>query len=946
MLDNLFAGARTTGSPSIFYRLFMPILAVFVLAGGVALVGEFAKNDSSATLSQSVEQTYPGDNKISPNAPYLAAANVGKSPFIAANRTSSIVYPQCYFRPELESGKSFSFNCERAQAVEVRKIDGGDYGVKTKYIEGSKPLDLCKQENDKQLDKYNLSNKNLCRTLIAMGYADLAFETRATNKSLLDAITGASNVVGDYSVLDSNLGILNSKFAQSRDAKAARAAVFSSAALYFRKNSVLLAYSLSHKSIIEVIDASKDQRYCSILKGVGKMVEKSQKEVFAYIDNKVCVNYNNNNESCSKYNTKKADARSKLREMKKAIDAAYKQNGVCYGMRQTTEGLEKAFQDDCKAVGGTYDAGYGNENLVSQCTCGAKIIAPSLLQESGGSCNSKNNIVCPQSKTYNAAQGQCVLTKQQKTAQPKYKQSCENVGGTYDAGYGNENLVSQCKCGSEIITPSFLQGSGGFCKGENIVCQQGKTYNAAQGRCVPKQKAAPTKDQNTTPKRCGRGQKLVNGKCTPSKDRLGSPGTAEDEDEELGSPGTAEEGCKNPAQCRRQAVEKAKETGKAAVYPPKVVNNRPACLRGDKAGILPDGRVMCIVAGTVTTRPPAPKRPAQSPDTISRKEYEQRLAKERERAARARAEAVRQERQRAQEALRRQAQENAARQRAQAERYRQAQQRAAQQRAAAQRAAQQRAQQARAAQRPPQTQQAPPSWIKALLDRLRGNRQPQFPAIVAKPQCISFTADKNSINAGDEVTLQWAVTGATKIIITPKVRIVEENGKKVAKVNPQSSVQYTLIATNDKGEENRCTTNKITVIGENDPESNLSCQEAIGKVSIGVTPSVVSRPPCDPELDQQACDDAWKGEEITVKWEVEPNQCVTNCKIQLQEENSTEWVDIWKTPTDMRYTLDSSQPGFSNKGFLRETSTFKLYCEDGFGNVKEDTIKARVEMQI
>ncbi len=256
--------------------------------------------------------------------------------------------------------------------------------------------------------------------------------------------------------------------------------------------------------------------------------------------------------------------------------------------------------------------------------------------------------------------------------------------------------------------------------------------------------------------------------------------------------------------------------------------------------------------------------------------------------------------------------------------------------------------QARPAPKPPQARPAPrpapaprpqpvapQNWLQQFLARLSGTE---------KPRCLSFTADKLSIKSGEEVTLQWTVTGADPAktpIITPSVRFVTENGKLVAKATPLSNVQYTLIVANTAGVETRCQAPRI-VVDADDATDSLVCDTAITNLSIRTDPTSITRPACDPEISGEQCDTDWAGKEIRVKWQVEPSQCVTSCKIQVRAAGEQNYVDIWTTPGDMKYDLDTQEDGYSNKGFLKETSTFKLRCEDGLGNLKEDTADALV----
>src|SRR5262249_46185031 len=67
----------------------------------------------------------------------------------------------------------------------------------------------------------------------------------------------------------------------------------------------------------------------------------------------------------------------------------------------------------------------------------------------------------------------------------------------------------------------------------------------------------------------------------------------------------------------------------------------------------------------------------------------------------------------------------------------------------------------------------------------------------AAPQITSFTASSNSVSSGTSVTLSWAVTGATYVIISPEVGAVR--GTSVS-VKPTKTTTYTIYATNAFGQ--------------------------------------------------------------------------------------------------------------------------------------------------
>lgn len=120
-----------------------------------------------------------------------------------------------------------------------------------------------------------------------------------------------------------------------------------------------------------------------------------------------------------------------------------------------------------------------------------------------------------------------------------------------------------------------------------------------------------------------------------------------------------------------------------------------------------------------------------------------------------------------------------------------------------------------AAQQQQAQQQQQQAAYQQYLSNLFNNANQTNTTAVA-PTCSAFSASKTTITAGEEITLSWKVTGAAKIIITPKVKIVKEDNTTVAKATPLSTLKdgYTLIAANSSGEETRCYTKKITVEDE------------------------------------------------------------------------------------------------------------------------------------
>ena len=66
----------------------------------------------------------------------------------------------------------------------------------------------------------------------------------------------------------------------------------------------------------------------------------------------------------------------------------------------------------------------------------------------------------------------------------------------------------------------------------------------------------------------------------------------------------------------------------------------------------------------------------------------------------------------------------------------------------------------------------------------------------AAPAISSFTASAGSVSAGTQVTLSWAVSGASYLIVSPDIGATR--GTSVL-VTPSQSTTYTLYATNAFG---------------------------------------------------------------------------------------------------------------------------------------------------
>jgi hypothetical protein len=66
----------------------------------------------------------------------------------------------------------------------------------------------------------------------------------------------------------------------------------------------------------------------------------------------------------------------------------------------------------------------------------------------------------------------------------------------------------------------------------------------------------------------------------------------------------------------------------------------------------------------------------------------------------------------------------------------------------------------------------------------------------ASPVISSFTATTPSVSAGTPATLNWNVTGASYLIVSPDVGAVRGTSLSVS---PSQSTTYTLYATNAHG---------------------------------------------------------------------------------------------------------------------------------------------------
>jgi hypothetical protein len=81
--------------------------------------------------------------------------------------------------------------------------------------------------------------------------------------------------------------------------------------------------------------------------------------------------------------------------------------------------------------------------------------------------------------------------------------------------------------------------------------------------------------------------------------------------------------------------------------------------------------------------------------------------------------------------------------------------------------------------------------------------------LFSKPVVVSFDASSQTITSGQSANLQWNVTGATSVSISPNIEPVSSSG--IMAVSPDTTTAYTLVANNLFGSAQKSTT--ITVTG-------------------------------------------------------------------------------------------------------------------------------------
>jgi hypothetical protein len=78
------------------------------------------------------------------------------------------------------------------------------------------------------------------------------------------------------------------------------------------------------------------------------------------------------------------------------------------------------------------------------------------------------------------------------------------------------------------------------------------------------------------------------------------------------------------------------------------------------------------------------------------------------------------------------------------------------------------------------------------------------------PVIANFTANPTTIAYGQSSTLQWNITGASSVSITPNIGVVSSSGTQAVSVSPAASTTYILTATNSAGSATASTTVTVT----------------------------------------------------------------------------------------------------------------------------------------
>jgi hypothetical protein len=95
-----------------------------------------------------------------------------------------------------------------------------------------------------------------------------------------------------------------------------------------------------------------------------------------------------------------------------------------------------------------------------------------------------------------------------------------------------------------------------------------------------------------------------------------------------------------------------------------------------------------------------------------------------------------------------------------------------------------------------------------------GGAAPAAPA--AMPTISSFAANPTSINQGQQTTLSWNVSGATTVSIQPDIGSVGPSGSLT--LAPNSTISYTLTASNEAGNSTSSTTVNVTPVVAGKPD--------------------------------------------------------------------------------------------------------------------------------
>ena len=173
---------------------------------------------------------------------------------------------------------------------------------------------------------------------------------------------------------------------------------------------------------------------------------------------------------------------------------------------------------------------------------------------------------------------------------------------------------------------------------------------------------------------------------------------------------------------------------------------------------------------------------------------------------------------------------------------------------------------------------------------------------------VDFTADDYSISRGQEVTLNWNVTGADSVSITS---IGNTNLTGSQRVSPSSDTTYTLTATKDN----------VTI----------DCPVTIN-VSTGGGGGGSSTPRCDLDISDQRIT---RGEEITLSWdssrarELEIVDDRGNVLVTTDDLLSDDKEDLFDGRITLRPTRDTEYTMTVERGSKDRTCRVSVDVEDG-----------------